>query len=103
MRYQRSGKKSQVFHNEGIHANCHAIRTKRLSQTHCDAGIAHRDTYIARCHRPLEGDERLDDAVLLLLHDVEGRRQLIEGEGVGGHPGGINALHQQYLEQPLHA
>src|SRR5262249_5999218 len=48
----------------------------------------------------LKDDERLDHAVELLVHDLEGTIKIGEGERVSGH---VRRIHPSHLQQPQQA
>ena len=48
---------------------------------------------------PLEDDERLEDAIELFVHDLEGSLHLVKREGMGRHQRGIDALHLQHTQE----
>jgi hypothetical protein len=51
----------------------------------------------------LENDERLEDAIELLVHHLKGSLHLVKGEGMGRHERGIDALHLQHAQEAFHA
>ena len=51
----------------------------------------------------LEGDERLEDAIELLIHNLERPLHLVKGKGVRRHERGIDALHLQHAQEAGHA
>src|SRR5438067_11569764 len=51
----------------------------------------------------LENDERLEDAIEILVHNLKGSLHLVKWEGMGRHERWIDALHLQHAQQAIHA
>src|SRR2546428_12130037 len=51
----------------------------------------------------LENDERLEDAIEFLVHNLKGSLHLVKWEGMGRHERWIDALHLQHAQEAFHA
>jgi hypothetical protein len=51
----------------------------------------------------LENDERLEDAIEFLVHNLEGSLHLVKWEGMGRHERWVDALHLQHPQEAFHA
>src|SRR3989441_359838 len=51
----------------------------------------------------LENDERLEDAIEFLVHNLKGSLHLVKGEGMGRHERWIDTLHLQHAQEAFHA
>ncbi len=65
-------------------------------------GIALLDTCMT-AQSLLENDERLEDAIKFLVHNLEGSLHLVKWEGMGRHERWIDALHLQHAQEAFHA
>src|SRR6266480_4147219 len=65
--------------------------------------VATRVPKAAAAESLLENNERLEDAIEFLVHNLKGSLHLVKWEGMGRHERWIDALHLQHAQEAFHA